>query len=199
MPRWCSKPTARTLASVRRSSGATRVPSTSETTSEIRLTRTFSGARSHYGRSSPQPLCSDPQLGNDRFRELTGTRIDGHDNRIFFRVRLLERGKLALEQRGRHEMPMTQRHSACDQLPLPLEIHEAYLASAADQNAAVSAFERRARDNGMLARLLRAFDEFCNGAQPRPSVVISERLAGMHFFDVGGGGKTRGVPRAAGQ
>jgi iron-sulfur cluster assembly accessory protein len=55
---------------------------------------------------------------------------------------LLERVQLALEKRGRHEMPSPFGDAPAKQGRIAFEIHQAHVAAVADDNIAIGAFER---------------------------------------------------------
>src|SRR5260370_356137 len=106
-------------------------------------------------------------------------RNDRNNDRMFVRLRLFERCELAVEQRGWHEMPVARRQSTRDQIPSALEIDDADVGAIADQDIAISPFERRARDDAMIADAPRGVDPGGNTMQPGPAILIGERHAAI--------------------
>src|SRR5262245_26170385 len=96
-------------------------------------------------------------------------------DRVFVRARPFERRELAVEQRGRHETPVACRHPTRDQIALALEIDYAHVGALADQDIAIGAFERRARDRAMIADAPGRVDPGGNAVQPGPAILIGER------------------------
>src|SRR5215472_762533 len=117
---------------------------------------------------------------------------DRNNDRMFVCLRLFEGCELAVEQRGWHEMPVAPRQPARDQVPLALEIDDADVRAIAEQDIAISPFERRARDGAMIADTPRRVDPGGNTMQPGPAILIGEWHAAMHLLDV-----RRGVERVA--
>src|SRR5215831_8250511 len=109
---------------------------------------------------------------------------DRNNDRMFVRLRLFEGCELAVEQRGWHEMPIARRQPARDQVPLALEIDDTDIGAIADQDIAISPFERRARDGAMIADTPRRVDPGRNAMQPGPAILIGEWHAAMHLLDV---------------
>src|SRR5438270_12109586 len=95
--------------------------------------------------------CSLAQPLDDFLDDLARMRNDRDHDCMFVRLRLLEARKLAVEQRGRHEMRVACREPPRDQIPIALEIDEADIRAVADQDIAVNALERRACDDAMIA------------------------------------------------
>src|SRR5262245_8868292 len=73
-----------------------------------------------------------------------------------------------------------------DQRLLAREVDETDIATRADQHVTVPALERRARDDAMSAAAPNLVDPAGDRVQPRPTVLVGERDALVHFLDVGG-------------
>ena len=103
---------------------------------------------------------------------------------MFVRQRLLEARKLAVEQRGRHEMRVACREPPGDQVPIALEIDEADIGAATDQDIAIGTLERRASDGAMIPDAPRRIDPGGDAVQPGPAILVGERHAAVHLLYV---------------
>src|SRR5262245_63280078 len=112
-------------------------------------------------------------------------RSDRNHYRMFVRLWLVYCRELALKQRGWHEMPVARSQPTRDQVPLALQIDDAHVDAIADQDIAISPFERRASDGAMIADAPGRVDPGGNAVQPGPAVLIGERQAAVHLLDVG--------------
>src|SRR4029077_2989856 len=91
--------------------------------------------------------------------------------------------------RRRHEMIVAGGNAPRDQVAPAFEKNNAHVAPRADQYVAIGALERRAGDDPVIAGFSGVVDPGGDGAQPRPAILIGQRLAVMHFLDVGLGMK----------
>src|SRR5208337_1372500 len=114
---------------------------------------------------------------HDILNDLAGMRNNRDDDRVLVRLRFLERGELAVEERGRHEMPVACGQPARDQLATALEKNDLHVGALADEDIAVGALERRAGDHAVIADAARRIDPGGNGMQPGPAVLVGEWLA----------------------
>src|SRR5262252_4344123 len=108
------------------------------------------GSLSRGGDSRRGWSCTFAESLHDFRDDLARMSNDRNNDRMFVRLRLFERCELAVEQRGRHEMPVASRQPARNQVPLALEVDDADVRAFADQDIAISPFERRARDGAMI-------------------------------------------------
>jgi hypothetical protein len=75
-------------------------------------------------------------------------------------------------------MPVACRQPTRDQVPLALQIDDADIAALTNQDIAIGAFESRAGDGAMIPNAPGRVDPGGNPVQPRPAVLICQRLAG---------------------
>src|SRR5215831_3589940 len=104
---------------------------------------------------------------------------------MFVRLRLFQCRELAVEQRGRHEVPVPCRQSTCDQLTRALQVDDADVEALANQHVAIGALECRTGDGTMISSAPGCVDPCGNAMQPGPAVLVCKRLAAMHLPDVG--------------
>ena len=133
------------------------------------------------------------QRRQDLRHDLARLRLDRDDDGIFVRSRFLQRFELAVKQASRHEMLMAGGDTACDQRLVTLEIDQTDVCTITDQNIAVAALQRGARDDAMSARTTRLVDPGGDRIQPGPTILIGERNTAVHLVDVGGRMKPIGV------
>src|SRR5690242_7711356 len=103
---------------------------------------------------------------------------------MFIRPRFLESLELAVQELRRHEMAVTAGQAPRDQRRIALEINEADIGPAADQDAPVASLQGRAGDEGVPLRLADLVDEIGDRLQPRPAIRIAQRNTGMHLLDI---------------
>src|SRR5690348_8675921 len=60
--------------------------------------------------------------------DLTGPRVDRHCNGVLVLPRLLERLELAVQEGGRHEVPVARRDPPRDERFITLQVNEAHIA-----------------------------------------------------------------------
>src|SRR5262249_59838282 len=109
--------------------------------------------------------------------------MDIDRDRIFFEAGRFEHGELAFHQTRRHKMSLPSGKPAADQLRGSLKIDQPYVVIA-DNLAAVGTLERRASDDAVFATPSPPADDLCDGAEPRRSIGIGERLSARHFGDI---------------
>src|SRR6185312_3086473 len=127
-------------------------------------------------------ICSLAQPLDDLLDDLARMRNDRDHDCMFVRLRLLEARKLAVEQRGRHEMRVACREPPGDQVPIALEIDEADIGAATDQDIAIGTLERRASDGAMIPDAPRRVDPGGDAVQPGPAILVGERHAAVHLL-----------------
>ena len=102
-------------------------------------------------------------------------------------ARLFQRVELALEQRGRHEVALASSEPRGDQVEVALEIDEPHVgALVLRDDVAVAPLQRRAGHHAGRAGRAMLGDPGGDRAQPRPAVLVGERLAALHLGDIGG-------------
>src|SRR5262249_1021016 len=109
---------------------------------------------------------------------------DGSDDRTLVLMRLLERLELAVEQFRRHEVPVTRRETTAAQLRMALERARPAAAPPAAGVGGVDGLGGGAGENAMAADAAGRIDPGGNGLEPRPTVLLGERMPAMHFLDV---------------
>src|SRR5262245_60851081 len=98
-------------------------------------------------------------------------RSDGNDDGMLVGLRLLARGKLAVQEIGRHEMANAQGKPPSNEAAIALEIDKTHVFARADQNVAIDALERRAADHAVIAAASRCIDPGSDAAKPRPAIL----------------------------
>ena len=172
-------------ASVRILSLVSSVPSTSETTSAMRV----------MGGSCCRSLSAVAQLATmSSTIASTEASIETVD-RMFVRLRRLQGLELAVEQARRHEMILAPGEPVGDQVLRAVEKDDADIVSSVHEDIAIGALQRRAGDHDMLAGLADPVDLVGNRLQPRPAVFIGQRMAGAHLGDIACGMKACRRPR----
>ena len=174
MPASASRRTARLAPSVKRLSWVTSVPSTSETTSAIRV---MAGFRDADRRRS--------EFTHDVIDNLLNRGVDGNGDGVFVGAGRLQGLELALQQRRRHEMSFPRRQPACDQIVCAIEVDDAHVVAAMHQHVAIGALERRTGDYDMASTPADLVDFVGDGLQPGPAVLIGQRLSGAHLLHIG--------------
>src|ERR1700738_3185771 len=127
---------------------------------------------------------NEPKLLDDMIDNLLNRGFDVDDDRIFARTGWLQRAELALKQGWRHEVTGAQRKPAGNQVAVALEIDNPDVVPAVHENFAISAFQRRAGDDGMFAVPAYPVDLVGNGLQPRPTILVGQWLSGAHLLDI---------------
>src|SRR5262245_8474675 len=154
--------------------------------SEIRATSRCGGAGlSRVGDFRRRRACIYAEPLDDLLHDLTRMRNDRDHDRVFVQLRLFECREFAVEQRGWDGMLVACRQPARDQVLLTLEIDDADIAALANQDIAIGAFECGAGDGAMIPGAPSRVDPGGNAMQPRPAILICQRLAGVHLPDVG--------------
>ncbi|CAK7282163.1 hypothetical protein SGPA1_20129 [Streptomyces misionensis JCM 4497] len=120
---------------------------------------------------------------NGAFGDLLGVSADVHGDTRLVRPQGFQRGELGVQQRGRHEVPLTLPHPVLDQLPVAREVHEHHSGRHGPQPVAVRPLQRRAADHP--AEPGPAVRPVADGVQPGPAVGVLERDPGRHLVDVG--------------
>src|SRR5689334_15297024 len=87
---------------------------------------------------------TEGELRQNPRHDRVGPCIDRHRNGIFVGARLLERLELAVQEGGRHEVPVARGDAPRDERFVALQVDEAHIAPLADQHVAVAAPQRRA-------------------------------------------------------
>ena len=113
----------------------------------------------------------------------TGASIDTVIGRSFA-ARPLQRLELAGEQARRHEVPLARGEPGGDQILRSVEKDDADIVAAVHENVAIGALQRRAGDDGAFTGGREAVDLVGNRLQPRPAVLVRQRMAGAHLRDV---------------
>src|SRR5258708_39473379 len=84
-------------------------------------------------------------------------------------------------------MTLARGEPARDQFLRAVEEDDADVVTPMHEDVTVGAFQRRAGDDGTLAGLADAIDLVGNRLQPRPAVLVGQRMARAHFRDIAGG------------
>jgi hypothetical protein len=108
-------------------------------------------------------------------------------------VRDILGGQLAVQQVRREEVPLPPGQVPGQHVPVFGQVDQPGLGPATQQRVAVLAAQRRAGDDGRLARRDLLVHPGSDGVQPRPAVGVGERLAPVHLGDRHGGMERVGV------
>ena len=81
-------------------------------------------------------------------------------------------------------MPLARGEAGRDQILRSVEKDDADIVAAVHEDVAIGALQRRAGDDGALAGGREAVDLVGNRLQPRPAVLVRQRMAGAHLGDV---------------
>ena len=169
MPASRSARTARFAPSVRILSLVSSVPSTSETTSAMRvMAATSSSWRTMSSTMASTGASIDTVIG--RSSGCGGSSVLNW----------------LVEQSRRHEMPLAGGEPVRDQLLRAVEKDDADVVASMHEDVAIGALQRRAGDDGVLAGLADAVDLVGDRLQPGPAVFVGERMARAHLGDIGG-------------
>src|SRR6185437_9643973 len=104
---------------------------------------------------------------------------------LLVRGRLLEGIDLALQEGGRHEMPMTSGQVFRHNIASAASIDQTHFRPIADDGLAIGALQRGASDDARLLLGALTVDPGGNGLKPWLAIRIGQRDAGVHFRDVG--------------
>src|SRR2546429_5883119 len=104
---------------------------------------------------------------------------------LLVRRRGLQRRKLALEQRRRHEVPAALRHALREECAGPREIHKPHVdGPTGAQQVAIAPLERRTRDDDADSCALRLAQSGRDLAQPAVAVGVAQRYACGHALHI---------------
>src|SRR5262245_5227945 len=121
---------------------------------------------------------------DDCFGDLARRRSEIDDQRILVRPRFLERVDLALQQACRHEMIVAARQMPGDMLAAATKIDQPCFRSIIDDDLAIRWLEGGAGDNTRLLLSALTVDPSGHALEPRLSIRIGQRNAGMHLGNV---------------
>src|SRR5215470_14269828 len=159
-------------------------------------TRSLTNSKNSWpGAISNLPGGPEAELGDDPLSQARRRQADRHNQRVLVGLRLLQHLELVLEQRDGHEMLTPALHALADQLEASLQEDQAHVRAVTDQAAAVAALQCRAGDQSGLTLGELLVDPLGNGIEPRPAVVVIERKATPHLFDIGGRMEAVGIAK----
>ena len=110
--------------------------------------------------------------------------VNGYNQSVFVGRGFLEGCELAVQQRGGHEVSGAMADTLSNQAFGSAQIQHPHVGARAHQDVTVYPFQRRAGNDGGLARRSFGVNRIGDGVQPGPAIIVGQRVTGRHLGHV---------------